>query len=78
MSATEPLSPEAVLRNYFHAKDEDRPRLLAHVLSPEAELEVLNRATTLSFPCEAIAEVLVSGFGRVYENVTVHAKTRPP
>jgi hypothetical protein len=66
--------PEQVLRNYFHAKDENRPHLLDAVFAPDAQLEVANRASAIVFPAvtlgrEAIADVLVRDFGRTYEDV---------
>jgi hypothetical protein len=82
MSAASFLTPETVLRNYFHAKDENRPYLLSSVFTPGARLEVLNRASTISFPTlstgrEAIADVLVRSFGRAYENVHSFYLARP-
>jgi len=83
MSTRTPLAPETVLRNYFHAKDENRPHLLAEVFSPGAELEIVNRASSISFPAvtqgrEAIADVLVRHFGRIYEKVYSFYMRRPP
>jgi hypothetical protein len=83
MSAIAALSPQAVLHNYFRAKDANRPHLMAHVLTPDAQLEVTNRADSIAFPSftqgrEAIAQVLVSGFGQVYENVYSFYMQRPP
>ena len=74
MSVAWSLAPETVLRNYFRAKDENRPHLLANVFTPDAKLEVINRASTIAFPAltigrEAIADVLVRRFGQSYENV---------
>ena len=36
MFAASALAPETVLRNYFRAKDENRPYLLANVFAPDA------------------------------------------
>jgi hypothetical protein len=77
------LAPETVLRNYLHAKDENRPHLLADVFSPSATLEIVNRASSISFPSvtqgrEAIADVLVRHFGQMYENVYSFYMERPP
>ena len=74
MSTIAPLPPDAVLRAYFHAKDENRPHLLDRVFTEDAVLEVLNSTSTIAFPAvtagrEAIADVLVRSFGRAYENV---------
>ncbi len=77
------LTPQAVLRNYFHAKDENRPHLLECVFEPSAELVVVNHASAISFPArtvgrEAIADVLVRNFGQSYENVYSFYLSRPP
>ena len=82
MSALTSLTPETVLRNYFHAKDENRPHLLERVFEPSAELVVINHADTISFPAhtvgrEAIADVLVRNFGQTYENVYSFYLRRP-
>ncbi len=74
---------ETVLRNYFHAKDENRPHLLERVFDQSAEVVVINRADTISFPArtvgrEAIADVLVRNFGLTYENVYSFYMRRPP
>jgi hypothetical protein len=76
------LSPELVLRNYFHAKDENRPHLLASVFSPEARLEIRNRSDQISFPAttvglEGIADVLVRRFNQAYENIYSFYLERP-
>jgi hypothetical protein len=77
------LTPEIVLRGYFHAKDENRPHILERVFEPGAELVVANHAGTISFPArtvgrEAIADVLVRSFARTYENVYSFYLRRPP
>ena len=77
------LGPQAILRNYFHAKDENRPHLLEHVFEPNAELVVTNHTDTITFPArtvgrEAIADVLVRNFGQVHENVYSFYLSRPP
>ncbi|MES2957132.1 MAG: hypothetical protein V4792_03040 [Pseudomonadota bacterium] len=68
------LTAQTVLRNYFHAKDENRPHLLQSVFDPDAELLMVNHTNAISFPArtvgrEAIADVLVRDFGRTYENI---------
>jgi hypothetical protein len=78
-----PLRPEVVLRNYFHAKDENRPHVLARVFTPDAELLVANHSSAIAFPArtvgrEAISEVLVRRFGQSYENVYSFYLQRPP
>jgi hypothetical protein len=76
------LTPEMVLRSYFHAKDENRPHILERVFEPGAELVVVNHASTISFPArtvgrEAIADVLVRNFAQTYENVYSFYLRRP-
>jgi len=76
------LSPEAVLRGYFNAKDGNRPRLLESVFSEDAVLEVRNDTSAISFPAvtqgrEDIADVLVRSFGQTYENVYSFYLQRP-
>jgi hypothetical protein len=44
------VSPEQLLRMHFHAKDENRPRLLADVLASDVRLEVNDRSGHLGFP----------------------------
>ena len=68
------FTPEAVLRGYFHAKDENRPHLLEHVFASGAELVINNQSANIEFPAftqgrTAIAEVLVRSFALSYENV---------
>lgn len=76
------MSSEQVLRNYFHAKDENRPHLLASVFSPDARLEICNRSNQISFPAvtvglDAIADVLVRRFNQAYENIYSFYLDRP-
>ena len=76
------LNTQAVLRNYFHAKDENRPHMLERVFDANAELVVVNHADAISFPGrtvgrEAIADVLVRSFGQTYENVYSFYLSRP-
>jgi hypothetical protein len=68
------VSPEHVLRAYFHAKDEDRPHLLDGVFSIDARLDIRNPSEQISFPAvtvglAGIADVLVRRFNQAYENV---------
>jgi hypothetical protein len=76
------LTPELVLRSYFHAKDENRPHMLERVFEAGAELVVVNHASTISFPArtvgrEAITDVYVRNFARTYENVYSFYLQRP-
>jgi len=76
-------SPEAVLRGYLHAKDENRPLLLQDVFAEDARLQVSNKAMNIAFPAfthgrEAIADVLVRRFNQTYENIYSFYMARPP
>ena len=76
------FTPEAVLRGYFHAKDENRPHLLEAVFAPNAELVIRNPTANIAFPAfthgrSAIAEVLVRSFALSYENIYSFYLGRP-
>jgi len=76
------MSAQRVLRAYFHAKDENRPLLLAGVFSVDARLEILNRSDRISFPAvtvglDRIADVLVRRFNQTYENIYSFYMDRP-
>ena len=76
------LTPEAVLRGYFRAKDENRPHLLEDVFASAAELVIHNRSENIAFPAvthgrAAIAEVLVRSFVLSYENIYSFYLERP-
>lgn len=77
------MTPETVLRGCFHAKDENRPHLLAEVFHPEAELAVVNHSSTIALPArtlgiEAITDVLVRNCAQAYENIYSFCLRRPP
>lgn len=77
------MSPEAVLREYFRAKDENRPHRLSRVFTADARLEVRNRAAGVDLPAdsqgrEAIADALVRRFNQTYENIYSFYLARPP
>jgi hypothetical protein len=79
---TAPLTPDAVLRNYVHAKDENRAHLLDAVFTTDAVLEVRNQSSAIAFPDltqgrEAVGDVLVRQFGQTYENVYTFYLDRP-
>jgi hypothetical protein len=83
MSAIDEVTPRTVLRNYFHAKDENRPHLLERVFEPDAELVVINHAGSISFPArtvgrEAITDEFVRKFGQTYENIYSFYLSSPP
>ena len=74
MQQPKSFTPEAVLRGYFRAKDENRPQLLEDVFASNAVLVIHNRSTNIAFPAvtqgrAAIAEVLVRSFVLSNENV---------
>jgi hypothetical protein len=82
MQRPQHFTPEAVLRGYFHAKDENRPLLLEDVFAPNAELVIRSHSANISFPAftqgrSAIAEVLVRRFALAYENVYSFYLRRP-
>ena len=82
MEQPKSFTPEAVLRGYFHAKDENRPHLLEDVFASDAELVIRNRSANIAFPAftrgrSAIAEVLVRSFARSYENIYSFHLDRP-
>ena len=82
MPETASPTAETVLRNYFHAKDENRPHRLAAVFSADARLEIRNHTDAIAFPAfsegrEALADVLVRSFGQQYENVYSFYLARP-
>jgi hypothetical protein len=76
-------SPEAVLRNYFHAKDGNRPHLMSKVFCKTAALQMRVNTDAIAFPAsslgiEAIADVLVRRFAQTYDNVYSYYLERPP
>lgn len=76
------LSPRTVLRNYFHAKDENRPHLMSDVFSEAAVLRMHVHTGSIAFPAithglDAISNVLVRQFGACYENVYTFCLERP-
>jgi len=73
---------EQRIRHYFHAKDENRPHLMAQAFAEDATLEMVLKTAAISFPSkasgrEAITEALVRQFGRSYENVYSFCLQRP-
>lgn len=77
------LQPEAVLRTYVRAKDENRPHLTPRVFAADAVLHVRVCTGSIAFPsvtrgrCK-ITDVLVSSFAMSYENVYSFYMARPP
>lgn len=65
---------EELVTLYLHAKDENRPHLMARAFAPQATLEMLVKTDLIAFPAkvqglDAITDVLVRQFGRTCENV---------
>lgn len=76
-------TPSAAVTAYLHAKDGNRPHLLAQAFTDDALLEMVVHTAAISFPpvCQgrdAIAEVLVRRFGQSYENVYTFCLSSPP
>jgi len=80
------MSPErdsaALLRDYFHAKDENRPWYMARAFAPDAVLKMTLRTEAIAFPPEArgvdaIADTLARRFGQTYDNVYTFYLSRP-
>ena len=77
-----PQTPEAVLRTYLRAKDENRPHLTPRAFTDDAVLHVHLRTGSIAFPsvtrgCCRITEVLVTSFALSYENVYTFCMARP-
>ena len=82
MSDTPRRTPEQVLRTYFHAKDENRPHLMAMAFAETAVLETVVKTGAISFPpvsrgLAPITDVLVRKFAQTYENVYSFYLERP-
>ena len=83
MALSSLLTPEVVLRDYFHAKDENRPYLLERVFTSDASLHINNSSSNITFPTvtqgrDAIADTLVTQFNKTYENIYSFYLARPP
>jgi hypothetical protein len=68
---------------YIRAKDENRPYLIKRAFAEAATLNMIVNTEAISFPPgatgrEAIADVLVRGFGHTYENVRTFCLSSPP
>lgn len=76
-------TPSASIAAYLHAKDGNRPHLLAQAFTDDALLQVTVHTGAISFPPvsrgrDAIGEVLVRRFGQSYENVYTFCLGSPP
>ena len=75
-------APE-LIATYIRAKDSNRPHLMSAAFAPDASLEMVVNAGTISFPphaagLDAITDVLVSRFGQTFENVYTFCLCSPP
>lgn len=78
------LDPQALIRTYIRAKDENRPHLMAQAFAADATLEMTVKSAAIAFPARseglaAISDVLVRRFGQSYDNVYTFclAEARP-
>lgn len=77
-----PATTLARLRDYFHAKDENRPHYMARAFAPDAVLEMRLNTQAIAFPpnargLDAITDTLVRKFGQTYDNVYTFYLDRP-
>jgi hypothetical protein len=82
MTQVQGQTPETVLRNYFRAKDENRPDLMRRVFCEDATLKMRVKTASISFPevsqgLSAITDVLIREFRQSYENVRSFYLDRP-
>lgn len=82
MPAAPSCSVENRLRDYFRAKDENRPIHIERAFAPDATLDMVLRTEAIAFPSRtqgntAIADVLSRDFGRKYDNVYTYYMARP-
>lgn len=71
------------IETYIHAKDGNRPHLIRHAFTADAELAMKVKTDEISFPstvkgADGIAAVLVSQFALRYENVYTFCMGMPP
>lgn len=76
-------TPSESIAAYLHAKDGNRPHLLAQAFTDDALLQVTVHTGAISFPPvsrgrDAIGDVLVRRFGQSYENVYTFCLASPP
>ncbi|OZI33445.1 hypothetical protein CEK29_21585 [Bordetella genomosp. 5] len=82
MTSASPATTLARLRDYFHAKDENRPHYMARTFAPNAQLDMRLNTQAIAFPpqargLEAITDTLVRKFGQTYDNVYTFYLDRP-
>jgi hypothetical protein len=76
-------TPSAAIAAYLHAKDGNRPHLLAQAFTDDALLQMTVHTGAISFPPvsrgrDAIADLLVRRFGQCYENIYTFCLASPP
>ena len=76
-------SAAAIIANYVHAKDGNRPFLLSDVFTPDAGLEIVVKTGTITFPplsegLPAITDVVARRFNQTYENIYTFCLAAPP
>ncbi|WP_431097554.1 hypothetical protein [Polaromonas aquatica] len=76
-------TPSGSIAAYLHAKDGNRPHLLAQAFTDDAMLQVTVHTGAISFPPvsrgrDAIGDVLVRRFGQTFENVYTFCLGSPP
>jgi hypothetical protein len=74
IASAPPHTTASVMRNYLHAKDENRPFFMTRAFASDATLKMTLRTAAIAFPPhahgrEAITDTLVRTFGQTYENV---------
>ena len=77
------MNADAAVEAYVRGKDDNRPDAAARAFASDARLVVRNATTAVAFPDvtdgrEAIVDVLVARFGRLYTNVRTFCLDRPP
>lgn len=76
-------TPSNSILAYIHAKDGNRPHLLARAFTADATLAMTVNNASIAFPPatagrENIADLLVRRFGQVYENIYTFCLAVPP
>ena len=79
----ERMTASELIATYIRAKDSNRAHLMTAAFAPNASLEMVVNARTISFPphttgIDAITSVLVSPFGQTFENVYTFCLCAPP
>ncbi len=77
------MTASELIATYIRAKDSNRAHLMTAAFAPNASLEMVVNAGTISFPphatgIDAITDVLVRRFGTTFENVYTFCLCSPP